>query len=78
MKQYYVVFCSRRLFLLYYICRMTGFAQAGVLSGSQNFIFPGSNTKNITLLNSSSNIGVQGVWLFRLHDFSPEGTYVCI
>ena len=49
-------------------------AQAGILSESQDYIFPGSSSENITLLNMSSNIGVEGIWLFRLDEFSPGGT----
>ena len=55
-----------------------GTAQAGFVNGFQNYILPGSRTQNITLLNSSSNIGVQGVWLFRLHDFTPGGMYIYV
>lgn len=47
------------------------FAQAGLVNGSNFYILDGSRTANITLLNSTSNIGQEGVWLFRISDFLP-------
>ena len=48
------------------------FAQAGLVNGSSSYyILPGSKTEDIVLLNSTSNIGQQGVWLFRTSNFLP-------
>lgn len=46
------------------------FAQAGLVNGSNFYILPGSGTANISLLTSTSNIGQEGAWLFRISEFA--------
>ena len=52
-------------------CSEPIFAQAGLINGSDHYILPGSSSKNITFLNSTSNVGEKGAWFFRINDFSP-------
>ena len=52
------------------------FAQAGLVNGSNSYILPGSRTENITLLNSTSNIGEQGAWFFRISEFLPASMFI--
>ncbi len=52
-------------------CSETIFAQAGLTNGSDHYTLPWSSSENITYLNSTSNSGEQGAWLFRINDFTP-------
>ena len=49
-----------------------------VKDGGQNLFIPYSNTNDILLIDTASNVGVPGVWVFQIHGNSVinPGMYI--